>query len=114
MTAMSRRQFMEKMAVGCGAVGVLAAGTGKLAANPLGWPIGIQVWPLRSMLKDFPAFAKMIADTGVTRLELCSPIGYSPEFASLTNAEEVGRVLADHGLKWNSTPQYPIWPPTGD
>ena len=44
--------------------------------NPLGLPIGSQVYPLRSMLKDFPAFAKTMAEIGVTRLELCSPIGY--------------------------------------
>ena len=28
------------------------------AANPLGLPIGSQVWPMRSMLKDFPAFVE--------------------------------------------------------
>jgi sugar phosphate isomerase/epimerase len=72
-------------------------------ANPLRLPIGSQVWPLRSMLKDFPQFVQKIAGIGVTRLELCSPIGYGAEFASLANAKEVKKILADHGLKAESS-----------
>lgn len=72
-------------------------------ANPLGLPIGSQVYPLRSMLKDFPGFVKTIAGIGVTRLELCSPLGYGAEFASLTNADEVRKILADQGLKAESS-----------
>ena len=101
--AMSRRQFMGRAAIGCGTVGFLAGGAMSLVANPLRLPIGSQVWPLRSMLKDFPAFAKMISGIGVTRIELCSPIGYGPEFASLANAKEVKKILADHGLKSESS-----------
>src|SRR5437667_3548220 len=71
--------------------------------NPLGLPIGFQTWPTRSMLKDFPAYVKMVADIGVTRLELCSPIGYGAEFASLANASEVRKILADHGMKSESS-----------
>ncbi len=55
------------------------------------------------MLKDFAAFAKMISGIGVTRLELCSPIGYGAEFASLADAKEVRRILEDHGLKAESS-----------
>jgi sugar phosphate isomerase/epimerase len=91
------------VAVCSSAAGLLVASTTRLSANPLGLPIGSQVWPMRSMLKDFPAFAKMVAGIGVTRLELCSPIGYGAEFASLANAKEVSRVLADHGLKAESS-----------
>jgi sugar phosphate isomerase/epimerase len=100
---MSKREFMKKVAIGSGAAGFLVAGAAKLAANPLGAPIGSQVWPLRSMLKDFPAFAEKIAGIGVARLELCSPIGYGSEFASLADAKEVGKILADHGLKAESS-----------
>lgn len=103
MTVMSRRQFMEKVAIGSGAAGLLVVSAAKLAANPLGLPIGSQVWPMRSTLKDFPAFAKKLAGIGVTRLELCSPIGYGAEFASLANGREVARILADHGLKSESS-----------
>ena len=100
---MSRRKFMEKAVIGAGATGLLAGAATNLLANPLGLPIGCQVWPLRSMLKDLPAFAQMLAAIGVTRLELCSPIGYGAEFASLSNPKEVKRVLADHGLKSESS-----------
>ena len=81
----------------------MLANSAEVSANPLGLPIGCQVWPLRSMLKEFPTFVKMIAKIGVTRLELCSPIGYGAEFASLGNAKEVRQVLADHGLKAESS-----------
>ena len=81
----------------------MLANSAELSANPLDLPIGCQVWPLRSMLKEFASFVKMIAKIGVTRLELCSPIGYGAEFASLANAKEVSQVLADHGLKAESS-----------
>jgi sugar phosphate isomerase/epimerase len=54
------------------------------------------------MLKDFPAFVKAIAAIGVTRLELCSPLGYGPEFASLADGKEVKRIMADQGIKAES------------
>ena len=94
---------MERVAIGSGAAGLLVASVAKLAANPLGLPIGSQVWPTRSMLKDFPAYTKMMAGIGVTRLELCSPIGYGAEFASLANGKEVAKILADHGIKSESS-----------
>ena len=72
-------------------------------ANPLGLPIGCQVYPLRTMLEDFPAFVKTLAGIGVTRLELCSPIGYGKDFASLADGDEVRRILADHGMKAESS-----------
>ena len=66
MAAMSRREFMERAAVGSGVAGFLVANAAELRANPLGLPIGSQVYPLRSMLKDFPAFVKTMAEIGVT------------------------------------------------
>jgi sugar phosphate isomerase/epimerase len=66
------------------------------------YPIGCQVWPLRSMLADFPAFARMLAGIGVTRLELCSPIGFGPDFASLADAIAVRTIMEDHGMKAES------------
>ena len=55
------------------------------------------------MLKDFPAFVKEIAGIGVTRLELCSPIGYGADFASLADGKEVRKILDDHGMKAESS-----------
>src|SRR4051812_35452644 len=103
MAAMSRREFMAKAAVGSGVAGLLVANAAEVQANPLGLPIGSQVYPVRSMLKDFPAFVKKMAEIGVTRLELCSPIGYGKDFASLANGGEVKKILADHGMKAESS-----------
>ena len=103
VNAMSRREFVVRAAIGCGAAGSLAWSETSLVANPLHLPIGSQVWPLRSMLKDFPGFAQKIAGIGVTRLELCSPIGYGTAFSSLANGKEVSKILADHGLKCESS-----------
>jgi sugar phosphate isomerase/epimerase len=55
------------------------------------------------MIKDFPAYVKLMAGIGVTRLELCSPVGYGAEFSSLANGKEVARILADHGMKSESS-----------
>ena len=103
MSMISRREFLEKVAVSSGLAGFLIANGADVRANPLGLPIGGQVYPLRSMLKDFPAFAKTIAEIGVTRLELCSPIGYGPDFGSLADGKEVKKILADHGMKAESS-----------
>jgi sugar phosphate isomerase/epimerase len=94
---------MERAAAAACAAGFLAAGAPRLRASPLGLPIGSQVYPLRSMLKDFPAFVTMMAGIGVTRLELCSPIGYGADFAALANGKEVRTILADHGMKAESS-----------
>jgi sugar phosphate isomerase/epimerase len=99
MASMSRRTFLRETA----AAGILAAAAPRLRASPLGLPIGSQVYPTRSMLKDFPAYVKMMAGIGVTRLELCSPIGYGAEFAALTSGRDVRTTLADHGMKAESS-----------
>ena len=103
MTADSRREFLAKAAVCSGVAGFLAAEPAELKASPLDLPIGCQVWPLRSMLEDFPAFIRKVNEIGVTRLELCSPIGYGREFAALANGTEVRKILADHGMKAESS-----------
>lgn len=99
MHPLTRREFIERTAAGAAVFGL----AGRLRANPLGLPIGCQVYPLRSMLGDFPAFVKQLAGIGVTRLELCSPLGYGAEFASLANGKEVRAILADHGMKAESS-----------
>lgn len=103
MHAMSRRTFIKQAAVGSTAAGLFATSSTRATANPLGLPIGSQVWPMRSMLKDLPAFVKMLAGIGVTRLELCSPIGYGHEFSSLSDPKEVNTILSDNGMKAESS-----------
>jgi sugar phosphate isomerase/epimerase len=103
MATTSRREFMQRAVVCSGVAGFLAANGAELKANPLDLPIGCQVYPLRTMLNDLPAFAKMMADIGVTRLELCSPIGYGHDFAALASGKDVRKLLADHGMKAESS-----------
>jgi sugar phosphate isomerase/epimerase len=94
---------MGQLAAGSAVAGFLGAHAAGRAANPLGLPIGSQVYPTRSMLKDFPVYVKMMAEIGVSRLELCSPIGYGAEFSALANATDVKKILADHGMKAESS-----------
>jgi len=77
----------------------LPATSERLAANPLGMPIGSQSYPHRQRIKDgdFAGLCKSLADLGVGIIELCSP-GYS-EFASLADAKQTRKILDDHGLK---------------
>ena len=103
MSSLTRRQFIHNTLVASGTISALAGAANCIMANPLNLPIGSQVWPLRSMLKDFPAFARKLAAIGVTRLELCSPIGYGAEFASLANAKEVKKIMSDNGLASESS-----------
>ncbi len=98
MPSMSRREFFRKAASDAAAAGILAAGIGKLEANPLDLPIGSQTYPHRAMIKDgnFAGLAKTLAGIGVQAVEMCSP-GYE-EFASLSDGKQVRTILADHGL----------------
>jgi hypothetical protein len=50
-------------------------------------PTRSQTYHVRPLLKDFPAFGKMMAGIGVSRLELCSPIGCKRAFAVLANGK---------------------------
>jgi sugar phosphate isomerase/epimerase len=102
MVGWSRRSFLKGAAAWSAAAGLSVVGA-KARANPLGLPIGCQVYPVRAMLKDFRAFVKSMAEIGVTRLELCSPIGYGADFASLKDGDEVRKILDDHGLKAESS-----------
>ncbi len=102
MAVTSRREFLQSTLVGSAAAGFLASNAANLAAYPLGLPIGSQVYPLRPLLKDLATFARMVADIGITRLELCSPIGYGDDFATFADGKQVKKILADHGIKAES------------
>ncbi len=96
---LTRRQFFKKATADGAAAALIAASVAKLRANPLGLPNGSQVYPHRALLKDFPSYVKTMADMGVTRLELCSPLGYGADFVTLSNAKEVKKIMGDHGVK---------------
>ena len=102
MATISRREFFRTVTTDVAVAGFLAASVVELQADPLGLPIGSQTYPHRAMLKqDFPGLMKELADLGVRRIELCSPLGYS-DFAGLSKGAEVKKILADHGLKCES------------
>jgi sugar phosphate isomerase/epimerase len=66
MQTISRRTVL-----GIGAAALLAK------ADPLGMPIGCQVYPVRDALaKDFDGTLRQLAAIGYRRIEMCSPPGY--------------------------------------
>jgi sugar phosphate isomerase/epimerase len=103
VAAINRREFLRQAAADAAIAGFFAAGLVDLRAAPLGLPIGSQTWPHRAQLNDLPAFLKTMADIGVTRLELCSPIGYGAQFASFADGKATKKILADHGMLCESS-----------
>ena len=102
MAAVSRRQFMRTASASAVLGGVLASGTRRLHANPLGFPIGCQTWPVREMIaKDFRGTLRELASAGFQTIELCSPVGYADSgFAGLSKyrGAELRAILHEAGL----------------
>jgi sugar phosphate isomerase/epimerase len=94
----SRRRFLSS----AGSVAALAAGAFDAKADPLGLPIGCQVYPVRDALgKDFAGTLKQLASIGYKGIEMCSPPGYEKGgFAPLVGmkASEMKRIIHDAGL----------------
>jgi len=104
MAGISRREFLEKSAVGSAMAGLLAANSTTLGANPLGLPIGSQTYPHRQLIADgkFADVLKELKSIGVDRIELCGFLGgtFYPEFKSLmSDAKATRKTIEDHGLK---------------
>jgi len=101
MQTTSRRQFLH-----AAAAGGLAAAAPRLAAAPLGLPIGCQVYPIRDMLaKDFEGTLRQMAALGYRSVEMCSPPGYeSSGFGPLAKmpAAEMRRIIKAAGLRCES------------
>ncbi len=92
----SRRNFLIQSAA-------LAAGAAySLGADPLGFPIGCQTYPVRkSIAQDFPGTIKKLAAAGFKSIELCSPVGYAEDgFAPVGKYKpaELKRLFDDMGL----------------
>ena len=75
MHTISRREFCGKAAASIAAASFLSGSERRLLANPLGLPIGSQVYPHRQRIQDgdFAGLCKDMAAIGVTSLELDSP-----------------------------------------
>jgi len=104
MAGISRREFLEKSAVGAGVAGLVAANTGTLRANPLGLPIGSQTYPHRALIAEgkFADVLKELKSIGVDQIELCGFLGgtFYPEYKSLMNdAKTTRKMIEDNGLK---------------
>jgi sugar phosphate isomerase/epimerase len=73
MRSMSRRQFLARGATGVVAAGCLSAGTRRADADPLGLPIGLQLYTVREQIgKDFDGTLKQVAAIGYQEVELYS------------------------------------------
>jgi sugar phosphate isomerase/epimerase len=73
MQAISRRRFLGGSAMGIASAGLLSPGARELSADPLGLPIGCQVYPVRqSLAKDFEGTLRQLAAVGYRMIEMCS------------------------------------------
>ena len=104
MAGISRREFLEKSAVGAAVAGFAAANGAALSANPLGLPIGSQTYPHRAMIAEgkFVDMLKELKSIGVDQIELCGFLGgtFYPEYKSLMNdPKTVRKQIDDNGLK---------------
>ncbi len=93
MNAMTRRQFLSRSAMATAAVVASTALTRAAWANPLGLPLGIQLYVVGAdMQKDAPGTVKQIAQIGYKEVETAG-------FGSMKSAAELRKVLDDNGLK---------------
>jgi sugar phosphate isomerase/epimerase len=106
MSLMTRRHFLGTGALGLAAFSTMVPGLGECQANPLGLPIGFQVYPVRDLLaKDFAGTLRQMAALGYQAVEMCSPPGYvSSGFEPLVKmkAGEMRRIIEDAGLRCES------------
>ena len=102
MTAMTRREFVQKSAGSAMGAALVNAAARETSAGPLGLPIGSQTWPHRQRIKDgdFAGLCRDMAALGIGDLELCSP-AYA-EFGSFADAKATAKILSDHGLRTSS------------
>ncbi len=102
MQTISRRQFLTRSAMGLAAAGYLSRGALPLKADPLGLPIGFQIYPVREKAaKDFEGTMRELAGVGYQAVELCSFPGYVDSgFGPLVKmtASEVRQNLKAAGL----------------
>jgi sugar phosphate isomerase/epimerase len=107
MNAISRRQFLGQGALAIAAGACLGPAAGSLRADPLGLPIGCQLYPVREQIaQDFEGLLRQLAAIGYRTIELCSPPGYAKSgFAPLIKmkAAEVRKAFEAAGLRCESS-----------
>jgi sugar phosphate isomerase/epimerase len=101
MSGMSRRGFLQRAGGASAALTFMVSNGIKLKANPLGLPIGSQLWPHRPRIGEsgyagLDAVLKDLKSIGVETVELISPSG---DFQALTDGEQVRKILDDNGMR---------------
>src|SRR3954453_1066281 len=101
MAALSRRHFLQQAGGASAALTFMIANGVTLDANPLGLPIGSQMWPHRARIgtDGYAGLAAVLKDMkgiGIETVELVSPSG---EFQTLTDGKQVRKILDDNGMK---------------
>ncbi len=93
MQSLNRRQFLSRSALAATGVATAAALPSFAWADPLGLPIGIQLYVVgQEMQKDAAATVKQIAQIGYKEVETAG-------FGSFKTAKELRKALDDNGLK---------------
>jgi sugar phosphate isomerase/epimerase len=93
---MSRRQFLARTVAAAGLAGVAT----RVLADPLGLPIGLQLYTVREQLgKDFDSTLRQVAAAGYQEVELFSFLG--------RKAKTIRQSLDDAGLRCVSA-HYPL------
>lgn len=88
---LSRRRFNQ------GVAACLSTSTGRLRANPLGLPIGLQLWTVREELKkNFDATLRKVAQIGYREVELFELPAGSKEYRKQRFADAGLRVISGH------------------
>jgi sugar phosphate isomerase/epimerase len=106
MATISRRQFLGKSTATIAAAAYLWPGAQPVRADPLGMPIGCQLYPVGKLVaQDFEGTLRQLATIGYRTIELCSPPSYEKSgFAPLVKmkAAEVRKVIEGAGLRCES------------
>lgn len=107
MKAISRRQFLGQGALAIAAGTCLGPAARALRADPLGLPIGCQLYPVREQIaQDFEGLLRQLATIGYRTIELCSPPGYEKSgFGPLLKmtAAQVRQAFEAAGLRCESS-----------
>jgi sugar phosphate isomerase/epimerase len=96
--SLSRRQVLAAGALSFGAA------ARRLHADPLGMPVGCQVYPVREAIaRDFEGTLRQIAGIGYRTIEMCSPSSYA-DFRPLAGmkAAEMRKTIEAAGLRCES------------
>ena len=102
----TRREFLQRSTLGLTVAACAGPGALQLRADPLGFPIGCQTYPVRNALsQDFDGTLRQLAGMGYQTIEMCSPPGYATAgYGTLVDikAAEMRRRIQDAGLRCES------------